>query len=227
MLNLCRDLIFIVIAVGSTASPPFSAAQAKLSTSAEYHRYIGPLLQVKDFGSQYYDDGAADASVLFPESKGTNDTLPRPAVPVINLFRLHEKAFPILIDCLSDDRVTSMRFEGNSITRSMDVPVGYICLDMLMAMTRGTPASDPECSSDGLGACMNDGYYFRPDDYTNCWEDRCGLRPWIKVVQQNWRKQYLSHRLHFFNPYNVLNVEEYKDLETTPTQRPSRKQVPK
>jgi hypothetical protein len=133
---------------------------------------------------------------------------------VIDIFELHSRSFPVLIDCLSDGRITNMEFDGNNTTKQMKVPVGYVCLDMLMAITWGKPVSEPECAADGLGACLNYGYYFRPDDYTNCWKTECDLRPWVKVVQRNWRKQFLAHRLRFFNPYNVMNIEEFKDLET-------------
>jgi hypothetical protein len=40
--------------------------ETRLSTHADYEKYIDSLLQVKDFGIHYYDDGAADATVLFP-----------------------------------------------------------------------------------------------------------------------------------------------------------------
>ena len=85
---------------------------------------------MNDFGIHYYDDGAADASVIFPST----DAKPydRPRESVVALVRLGPSAFPLLIDCLSDqrvtsvrfERVTSVRFEGNNITRPMNVPVG-------------------------------------------------------------------------------------------------------
>ena len=103
----------------------------------------------------------------------------RPPDPVVALVRLGTKGFPLLIDCLEDGRLTIIEFDGNTITEAMKVPVGYVCLDILMGTTRGRPTSDPDCADDGLGACMNDGYYFRPDDYYHCVEPAhsCDVRP--------------------------------------------------
>lgn len=192
------------------------ASQPKLASATDYHRYIDAFLDVKDFGTHYFEDGAADASVLFPEGTHAPYGYLMPAEPVVALLRLRERAFPLLIDCLSDLRVTSVRFDGNNMTRPMNVPLGYVCLDVLMNIAAGKPVSDPECSDDGLGACMKDGFYFRPDDYYGCSERKCMLRPWIAVVQRNWKNQYLAHRLKFRNPYDEIPLEEYKDLRSPP-----------
>jgi hypothetical protein len=188
------------------------AQNARLSSPADYRKYIDPLLTVADFGIHYYDDGAADASVLFPM---TNDNpYERPRQPVLDLVRLGERGLPLLIDCLGDTRVTNVVFDGSRITRPMKVPVGYVCLDILMGVTRGKPASNPDCSDDGLGACMNDGFYFRPDDYSRCWQDTCVARPWIGVVQRKWRDALSHHRLKTVNPYDALQIPEYDDFRT-------------
>jgi hypothetical protein len=42
-----------------------SASPRKLAATAEYHRYIDPLLGVADFQMQYCEDGAADATFSF------------------------------------------------------------------------------------------------------------------------------------------------------------------
>lgn len=204
--------LFGALAAASALAPP--AGQQRLSSGADYQRYIAPLLQVKDFGIQYYDDGAADATVLFPLSNAS--PYERPRDPVAALVRLGVKSFPLLIDCLNDGRVTNLEFSGNTITRLMKVPVGYVCLDILMETTRGRPVSDPDCADDGLGACMNYGYYFRPDDYCHCVERirSCDIRPWVEVVQRNWKQQFLRGRLHLHNPYNDLKIDEYKDFRT-------------
>ena len=186
----------------------------KVSTPAEYHRYIDPLLEVSDFRTKYYEDRAADATVLFPESSQPPYSHLLPPVPVIAIVRLIARSLPPLIDCLSDRRITSMRFEGNRITQPMNVPLGYVCLDILMNEAAGEPVSDPSCADDGLGACMNDGFYFRPDDYYACTDKDCMLRPWIFVVQQKRTSEYLAHRLRFHNPHDSLPVEEYKELRT-------------
>lgn len=190
-----------------------SATQPNLASAADYHRYIDTFLDAKDFGINYFEDGAADATVLFPESTQEPYEYLRPAEPVIALLQLRGRAFPLLIDCLSDTRVTSIHFNGNNMVRPMNVPLGYVCLDVLMNFAWGKPVSDPDCSDDGLGACMNNGFYFRPDDYYGCTKAECMLRPWVVVVQRNWKSAYLAHRLRFHNPYDKFPVEEYKDLK--------------
>jgi len=112
-------------------------------------------------------------------------------------------------------RITAMRFEGNRITRPMNVPLGYVCLDILMNEVSGNPVWYPDCADDGLGACVKNLFYFRPDDYYSCTERDCMLRPWVLVVQRKWKSEYLAHRLRFHNPYDSLPVEEYKELKTT------------
>lgn len=185
-------------------------AQPRLTDPKTYKRYIDPLLLVKDFGTTYFDDGAGDATVLFPPSH--RDEYPMPAKSVLDILRLREKAFPILIDCLADGRLTHARFGGNSITKEMLVPVGFVCLDMLTVIAPGPPAAINDCDFDGMGACMNDGYYFWPDDYRRCWDSECDLKPWNRIVQKNWRRAYLSKRLRFRDPYKSSRIPEYKDL---------------
>jgi len=184
----------------------------RLSSGADYHKYVDPLVTVADFGIQYSDDGAADASVLFPRT----DTNPydRPRDPVIALVRLRKRSVPLLIDCLSDGRVSTAQFNGTSITKPMKLPVGYVCLDMLMAVTPDRPVSDPDCWADGLGACMNEGFYFRPDDYSSCWKETCYPRPWVIVVQKKWRHAFLAKRLRFRNPYDGMRIPEYEEFAT-------------
>jgi len=202
--------LFVISSWSLSALPP----EAKLSTPGAYRHSIDPLLNVTDFRTSYYEDGAADASVLFPESSQKPYEYLMPAEPVAALVRLHDRGLPLLIDCLSDGRITRMRFEGNAITQPMNVPIGYVCLDILMGEVHGNPVSDSECADDGLGACMSHGYYFRPDDYYGCTERDCLLRPWVLVVQRTWRKAYLAHRLRYRNPYDAFPADEYKQLQT-------------
>ena len=93
-----------------------SQAPGKLASPAEYHRYIDPLLGVSDFQTKYYEDGAADASVVYPQSSQPPYDYLRPPEPVLVLVRLRERSLPLLIDCLGDGQITTMRFDGNSIT---------------------------------------------------------------------------------------------------------------
>jgi hypothetical protein len=197
-------LIFFMVVVLGNLDCQAAAGSPK---TKKYEQYIGRLLQVRDFGMHYYEDGAADASVLFPSNDSQPYDTPRPAV--LELVRLRERSVPLLIDCLSDGRLTSIHFDGNVTTKEMRVPVGYVCLDILLAVTRGKPSAGPDCESDGLGACIKWGFYFRPDDYFGCTRQECKARPWVKVVQKTWRREFLLHQLHFVNPYNGQGIQEY------------------
>jgi len=152
----------------------------------------------KDFDTVYVNDGAADASVLWPNGSF------KPDPTVLAIFHLRQKGLPLLIDCLHDLRVTNVVCNGAQFKEPEPVPVGFVCLDILMGTTFGGITNIKDCADDGLGACMEPGYYFRPDDY----EYPCCLgygicmsRPWVQVVQRNWRRAYLCGQLKFKNPY--------------------------
>jgi len=212
MCNWKHILPLVCLAVLLRA-PVCAFSQKPLASKEDYKKYIEPLLKEKDFGTHYVEDGAADASVLTPTERSPTFHLDRPSDAVIELVRLGAKSVPLLIDCLGDGRLTSVRFDGNTITKAMNVPVGYVCLDIMTGSVRGKPVSDMPCGSDGLGACMNNGFYFRPDDYWKCREkDRCEPRPWVTVVQGNWRLQFLQNRLRFQNFYDSTNIPEYKEF---------------
>jgi len=38
------------------------------------------------------------------------------------------------------------------VSKPMQVPVGYVCLDILIGTTKGRPVHEPDCADDGLGA---------------------------------------------------------------------------
>ena len=121
---------------------------------------------------------------------------------------------PLLIDCLDDGRLTNVRFHASGSVKSKGVPLGYVCLDILTGVVPGEPISDPDCDADGLGACVNRGFYFRPDDYITCTEQRCIPRAIVAIVQRNWRRQFLRKRLKFYNPYDNTRIEQYKEFAT-------------
>lgn len=182
-----------VLFCGAVCSASHSVAgEGALGSKSDYVRYVEPILTVTDFGTRYTEDGAGDASVLRRFNGKSPD-------PIMALLRLGPKALPLLIDCLMDGRVTSMRFSGSTVSKPMNVPIGYVCLDVLMGTIRG-PVSEPECADDGMGACMKQEFYFRPDDYSQCWPDFCLPRPWVRVVQENWKRLYQKRKLRFENP---------------------------
>ena len=111
-----------------------AAAQGMLSTRAEYQKYIDPMLAVNDFGVSYTEDGAADATVFFPSDK-------KPRELVLALVHLGQKSVPLLIDCLTDTRVTAIQFGGNTISKPMKVPLGYVFFGHLNGHNQEHPGS--------------------------------------------------------------------------------------
>jgi hypothetical protein len=158
-----------------------------------YKKYIEPLLSVRDFHMSYADDGAADATVTCPGD--CSDRAPSSVPEVATLMKNPTITVPLLIDCLDDNRLTSVRFVDNEMIHPMQVPVGYVCLDILMSRFVSEPIAENDCRDDGIGACMNLDFYFRPDDYYHCFTDSCVPRPWVLVVQKNWRRELQSGRL--------------------------------
>ena len=65
---ILKNGVLDLLALLLLAAPEIALAQQRLSTQAQYTKYIDRLLQAKDLGIHYYDDGAADATVLIPES---------------------------------------------------------------------------------------------------------------------------------------------------------------
>jgi len=177
------------------------SSPAELSQDADYRKYTDPLLHVKDFGTRYVEDGAADMTVVSPEGMEPPYGPRKPAGPVLALIALKSKALPMLIDCLGDARITSMRFEGSRTTQALSVPIGYLCLDILMNVVTGKPVWIPNCEADGLGACMETDFYFRPDDYYACAGEECRPRPWVLVVKRNWKRAFLAHQIRFQDPH--------------------------
>jgi len=208
-LHACASALLVVLAI---CLCPLSAraAHRRLSTPVQYHKYVDPLLAETDFGIHYYEGGGGDESVLYPLRNG--NPYAKPSEPVLAIVRAGVRAFPALIDCLSDGRMTTVPFDGNNITRKMDVPVGFVCLDILMHVAHG-PGIEANDGADGLGGSINTDFYFRPNDYANClpWPKmtRCDLEPWILVVQSNWSRLFRRGELRFHNPYDDWHIPEY------------------
>ena len=120
---------------------------------------------------------------------------PKPVAEVAALMKDEKITVPLLIDCLDDSRQTSVRFDGNVTTKPMQTPVGYVCLDILMSRFVSEPIAKYECNTDGLGACLHTKFYFRPDDYTRCRIGSCDPRPWVLLVQKNWKYELSTGHL--------------------------------
>jgi hypothetical protein len=134
----------------------------------------------------YSHDGAADNTVT-----AAGEPIPEVRA-IVNLGR---RAIPLLIAHLDDTRPTSARFGRDNLS----VPVGHVCLDILTNIIRARRILVEDCADDGLGACVRDGYYFRPDAYAR----RGGglvARPEVSRVKRNWQRAYRRGYIRFRYP---------------------------
>jgi hypothetical protein len=160
------------------------------------NKYIEALAAAPNL-PRYSADGAADVSVT---SYDMND--PRTAehhIPaVLNIVNLKQKAIPLLIAHLDDMRPTSATFYSIKYKRIVRVPLGYVCLDLLTNIVKDTTHAfvDP-CTDDGLGGCVQKGFYFWPDAFARR-ARRYVAGPEIDRAKINWqrayRKGYLKYR---------------------------------
>src|SRR5438132_1840153 len=120
----------------------------------------------------YSEDGAADATVT-----------ENPPSEVTAMGRLGSRSVPLLIAHLHDARPTSAKFKGNP------VPVGYVCLDILTNIVSAPGILIKDCADDGLGACVDGRYYFRPDAFTRKGGELAAGRE-VARVKANWQRAY-------------------------------------
>ena len=148
----------------------------------------------------YVDDGAADMSVV---DAGTNRNgyIVDPIPAVKNMVELGPSAIPILIAHLDDTRPTSAKFFHyvGPTEKYESVPVGHVCLDILMNIVDAPKIITKECGDDGLGACIERGYYFRPDAYVKKGNSFLA-RPEVLRTKANWERANRRRWLRFRYP---------------------------
>lgn len=161
---------------------------------------IDALISAPNLHVKYVEDGAADGTVLavYPDSDGyaTNPI----AQEVKDIVGLRDKALPILIECLDDTRPTSATVSsGGYLTdKPVRVPVGHICLDILINIVGvENRLIYAEAEYGGFGSEMKTGYYFRPDDYRTDGKEFFEPRPIIKIVKTNWQKAYRDGQIKY------------------------------
>jgi|ERR1035437_431677 hypothetical protein len=112
---------------------------------------------------EYYDDGAGDGTVMEIGSNADGKVLKPPHI-LMEIIKLGDSAIPILISHLDDSRETNLTF--NSKAKIYPVTIGYICLDLLTAITKSKSLLyENDCGDDGICACSKKGFCFRPDDF--------------------------------------------------------------
>jgi len=162
-------------------------------------RILTALLTTEFPNNIYYDDGAGDGSLIRykEDPKAEYDIVPDPTVR--ELVDAGDASLPLLISCIADARPTHIEFKPAKSDTYVRVPLGYVCLELTTALV-WTPlpkaAVDPDCVADGIGACFNDGYYFRPDVLA---DPSVGEKK-MALVQANWQQLLKSKSLRFQYP---------------------------
>ena len=162
---------------------------AQSNSSGNNAKYIDALVSAPTLVT-YSDDGSADMTVM---NVGTNEMgfVERPLPAVRDLVRLGPGAIPLLIAHLDDARLTSAKFfyHPGGKERTLAVPVGHVCLDILASIAKAPGIFTSECGDDGLGACFESGYYFRPDAYVVN-GDRVVALPIVYRAKLKWQRAY-------------------------------------
>jgi hypothetical protein len=184
-----------------TPAPSKSSSPSSLKTSTTSNeKLIAALVAAPNLYVQYVEDGAADDSVLaiYPDLDGyaTNPI----AKEVKDIVALGDKAIPLLIEHLEDTRPTSatVLFGGYLTDKPVQVPVGFICLDILTSIIeRNNNHIFVEDSADGFCGDIKDGYCFRPDDYKAYADGKFKERPIVRIVKANWQKAYRDRKVKY------------------------------
>lgn len=182
----------VVFAMSLSLAGTLCAARPKLSSE----KLIRALADV-NFGEVYYDDGAADGSVT--DKQWITQLAGKAAfASVQSILDLKDRAIPLLIEHVDDQRPTRIMFNGNP------VPLGHVAMDIL---THIIGTNDcvfiADCADDGLGACIEPAYYFRPDAKSSE----------MRKVKMNWRRLYASGVLKFEPPMDFeASVSAYSGL---------------
>lgn len=142
----------------------------------------------------YSDDGAADATVT---AVATEDTFRKDAAPQVRaILDLGPSCLSLLIAHLDDQRMTRATFNGTHFHRKpIRVPIGHVCLDILLNATAAKAVHIEDCADDGLRACTREGYYFRPDILHR----RSGVAT-MREVKAAWQRAYRAKQLRFEYP---------------------------
>ena len=175
------------------------APMSNRNSTLSNENLVDALVASQNLYVEYVEDGAADGTVLalYPDVNGIpTNTI---AKEVKDIVALHNKAIPLLIAHLDDNRPTSaVTYGGGYLTdKHIRVPVGFICLDILIniiGVNNKLVFSEEE--NGGFGSEVNDGYYFRPDDY-RVLGDHFIERPIVRIVKANWQKAYGAGKIKY------------------------------
>lgn len=167
------------------AAACFGVGLEAIPSDADGDKLLSALSSV-DFGTVYADDGAGDGTVTQKGLVIESGPNLKPDARVKALVDLRQSAIPLLIAHLDDRRPTRILFHGRP------TPLGHVALDILSHVVKPTNRLFIlDCADDGLGACFQPGYYFRPDASLSD----------MRTVKSNWQMAYKRHAIQFEYPH--------------------------
>jgi hypothetical protein len=182
-----RYISLLAVAFVLAACQSSQAERGQSGARASQEGLIDALVSARDLHTAYVEDAASDASAT-----------ERPVPEVKNILNLGADAIPLLIEHLDDGRLTAATFntsQGQGKPRLTGrATVGYVCLDILMSVVDGPPVWIEGCGDDGLGACVEPGFYFRPDEAAGSV---------VAGSKTEWQKAYRDGKLKFRTPKSV------------------------
>jgi hypothetical protein len=186
-------------AVFTSSSETLAVTFAKTSNPSN-EKLIDALVAAPNLYVKYVEDGAADNSVLAIYEDGSGNVTNQIAKEVKDIIALRDRAIPLLIEHLDDTRpTTATTSQGGYLTdRAIRVPVGHICLDILINIVgvNNKLIYNKEIGG-GFGGGIKDGFYFRPDDYRVINDDKFIERAIVRIVKANWQKAYRDGKIKF------------------------------
>jgi hypothetical protein len=135
-------------------------------------RILNALLTTEFPSDVYPDDGAGDGTLIRYKIVGEHYDEIIPDRTVKAIVESGEEALPLLVSCINDTRLTRIGFEPSSVSevgkrgvKSTNVPLGYVCLELLtnVAADPRHKANDPDGYGDGICTGARKGFCFRPD----------------------------------------------------------------
>ena len=178
--------VAVCLAAGAAAQEPCSRQAVEQA--------LQRVLELKDLGAIYFEDAACDGSIV---KQPPDLRYCRPQVAPI--LQCAEKAAAVLIEHLDDVRPTTATFAGGAHrVHPMVVPLGVVCLDMLLSISTTASVTYDAASgnNDVLGAGVAPRYYFRPDSYTTS-NGRLSPLPIVLEVKANWQRALRAGQLKF------------------------------
>lgn len=159
-------------------------SQGVVPSKVEQEKLLSALIEA-NFGVIYVDDGTADGSVTYKGQILGSGPNVKPDDLVKAVVNLRSTAIPLLIEHLDDTRPTKTLFKAKP------TPLGHVALDILTHIIEPTSTIFIlDCADDGLGACFQPGYYFRPD---------ASLSE-MRNVKERWQRAYRSDTIVFDYP---------------------------